>query len=389
MDSGGLGKVRGDLVRKHRIRAGLTQPLLAARANISERALRDIEQNRVSRPHLSSLNRIADALSLSADQRAELISGAGAEISVSILGPLRISLHGQPLKLSSGSQQLILGLLALETDRLVSLGEMAEVLWDGLPPVGWRNRIHLHLNQIRQILDPGRRPKQRSEILQHNDRGYRLHLPGDQLDATKFGRLVTLAEKADPVAASGLWQDALSCWRGPVLDGDDGRLSGRPTAEALKRARLTATLGLADAATAIRQPDQALLWLQAIAAEEPLHEGVQSKLMIALAASGQQDRALGVYRELSKRLAEELGVDPTAETQSVYRHLLEQSAIPGSHLPPRSRPAQMPATTTLFSGRDHDSARLIAHLAGASRSGEIPAPRIVVLHGMQIGRAHV
>ncbi len=376
------GKVRGDLVRTFRQRARLTQPELAKRAGISERALRDIEQNKVGRPHPGSMERLAAALALSPDERAELFGQQTPEVSVGILGPLRISRLGVPLELSSRTHEMILGLLALEADRFVTLDEIGEVLWGETPPSGWRNRVHLHVNRLRQLVEPDRQPREKGEVLQSNGRGYRLTLPDDQLDAAKFRRLTAEAEAAEPAQAVRLWQQALGCWRGQVFAGDDGRLSGRPGAEALRRAKVTATLGLADAASKIRQTDQALLWLQTAAEEEPLHEGIHARLMLALSASGQQDRALGIYRELSQRLGEELGVDPTSETQGVYRQLIELNTLPSNDLSHLPRPAQLPAASPLFGGRDDEAARLISHLTGPARAGEIPAPRILVLHGM-------
>jgi DNA-binding SARP family transcriptional activator len=376
---------RGEQLRELRTRAGLTQPALADLAQISVRALREIEQGRVTRPHPGSLERLARALSLSGGDHTRLTGTAPAQhaVSIGILGPLQLLRSGTAIALNSPSQQRILALLALEADRPVAAEEIASVLWAGPLPDGWRGRLHVHLNQIRQILAPGRTAGDAEGHVRREGSGYQLCLSEGQLDAALF---LSLSEQAaalsDPRQQTTKYLQALGCWRGGVLSGDDGLLSARPAAQALNRARLAATLALADAAAESASHDRALIWLQAVASEEPLHEGVHSRLMIALAATGQQDKALRLYRELSRRLADDLGVDPAAQTQVVYRKLLDQGTIRVASASSVSRAAQLPMANAHFAGRDDALNTLTAHFTGATRPGQIPAPRILVVHGM-------
>jgi class 3 adenylate cyclase/tetratricopeptide (TPR) repeat protein len=60
----------GDLVRQHRLAARLTQASLAERAGISLRAVQDLERN-VGRPQRETARRLAEALALTAERRAE------------------------------------------------------------------------------------------------------------------------------------------------------------------------------------------------------------------------------------------------------------------------------------------------------------------------------
>ena len=59
----------GDLVRQHRLGAGLTQAALAERAGISLRAVQDLERS-VGRPQRETARRLAEALALTAERRA-------------------------------------------------------------------------------------------------------------------------------------------------------------------------------------------------------------------------------------------------------------------------------------------------------------------------------
>src|ERR1700719_1523326 len=67
----------GDLIRKYRHEAKLTQLELAAKMGLSVAALRDFEQSRRQRPRQISLVRLSSALGLTADQAADLARAAG------------------------------------------------------------------------------------------------------------------------------------------------------------------------------------------------------------------------------------------------------------------------------------------------------------------------
>jgi len=374
----------GTMIREHRVRAGLSQAELAKLAGLSVRALRDIEQGRVARPHPSSLRRLADALGLPEDRR-DLLASADRPVAgglrIAVLGPVTVSRRGHTAALSSPAQQVLLTLLALENDRYVSDEEIAEALWGDRPPTGWRNRVHAYISRLRQTLEPGRDRRAASLVLLSAAGGYKLDLPADQVDAARFGVLVTraraAAEGGDAARAVHAYEEALGLWRGPIA----ATLSARPAEQALRRTRLSAVLDLADLLHGLSRQDRAVRWLEPVAAEEPLHERVHSRLMAAYAHTGQQDRALYLSADLRARLAAELGVDPAAETQAAYRGILR----PGSEAAPRPqppRPAQLPFATPYFAGRDEAVANLADHLCGPARPGEIPAPRIVVLHGM-------
>ena len=54
----------GELLRQHRIAAGLTQEELAERARMSARAISDLERGVRRTPHSDTLRLLADALSL-------------------------------------------------------------------------------------------------------------------------------------------------------------------------------------------------------------------------------------------------------------------------------------------------------------------------------------
>ncbi|HZQ36629.1 MAG TPA: helix-turn-helix domain-containing protein [Dehalococcoidia bacterium] len=66
----------GELLYRHRLAAGLTQESLAERAQISVRAISDLERGVRRLPYRHTVNALADALSLSSANRAEFASAA-------------------------------------------------------------------------------------------------------------------------------------------------------------------------------------------------------------------------------------------------------------------------------------------------------------------------
>src|SRR5215831_8590307 len=77
------------VLRRHRLRAGLTQEELAARAAIGVRTVRDLERGHASRPQRTTVELLAAALGLSgADRDAFLAAARGQAGDVPLPPPL-------------------------------------------------------------------------------------------------------------------------------------------------------------------------------------------------------------------------------------------------------------------------------------------------------------
>jgi DNA-binding SARP family transcriptional activator/DNA-binding XRE family transcriptional regulator len=372
----------GGAVRRRRRQLGVTQQSLAADAGLSVRALRDIEQGRVRRPRLPVVRGLATALGLTpAEEPAfgALLGGsdAGQLATIGVLGPLTVLRHGVPVEFSSGMQRHLLGLLALHPNATVSRDEIVDVLWGEQPPRTYLSALHSHVTRLRRILDtgPGGRTSPRTVVPSRG--GYRLEVEAERLDVLGFAELDARARArlaaGELAAAEELFTEALRCWRGPVLvDGGHG-LRGHPAAVALGRQRLAAALSLADVALERGTPGRAIGWLHHLAADEPMHEGLHAKLMLALAASGEQSAALSMFADIQARLAEELGVQPGPEIQQAHLRIVRQevpsAVVPGPRTPAVAggiAPAQLPLDVRGFTGRDGELARLDAILGDAA-----------------------
>ncbi|MBP2325937.1 tetratricopeptide (TPR) repeat protein [Kibdelosporangium banguiense] len=104
--------------------------------------------------------------------------------------------------------------------------------------------------------------------------------------------------------------------------------------------------------------------LRQAAAEHPLDEALQARLITTLTATGHHAEARDTYEAVRERLADELGVDPGPQLRRALGHR-------------RTFRSQLPADLPGFTGRDAELARTAALL-----TGHRPAMTCVAISGM-------
>jgi transcriptional regulator with XRE-family HTH domain len=82
-DAGGVA----DQLHRFRLSAGLSQEELAARSGLSVRAIGNLERGQSRWPYPATLNRLADALDLDGEVRAEFIGAAGRRLALAGASP--------------------------------------------------------------------------------------------------------------------------------------------------------------------------------------------------------------------------------------------------------------------------------------------------------------
>ncbi len=372
------GSHAGGLVRAFRQKAGLTQRQLAQVAGVSVGVVRDLEQGRTARLHTESVRRLASALRLDRQQARELslaarvpADGAAArvqtgELRISVLGPVAAWRHGAPVALGPPMQRAVLGLLAVYTGTGLSRSVVTDALWGEDPPMTAASMLLSYISRLRRLLGPG-------GPVRTTGNGYRLEPAACELDLLIFGGLVRHAQKAQAAGelatACQAYADAIALWRGdPLADCDI--LQGHPAVVRLSQQKADAVTGYADAAIAARCPDRILPHLRELTDREPLNERAHALLMIALAGSGQQATALGVFDQMQRRLDNELGIRPGPELTAAQVQVLSQqipvgpataSAAAAAARPrPAARhfPGQLPCAVAHFTGRTVELAAL-------------------------------
>ncbi|GGM41763.1 BTAD domain-containing putative transcriptional regulator [Dactylosporangium sucinum] len=262
---------------------------------------------------------------------------------VGLLGPLTVEAGGRSVEVGGARLRTLLVRLAVEAGRPVPVDQLADALWPGEPPADPANAVQSLVSRLRKSLgDP--------VALVSGPGAYRLD--ADELDTVRFERLTAEGRRAlragDHAAAVHLLREALALWRGPAL----ADVAGAPFAEALaarwEELRLAATEDLAEAG------DDDVARLQELVAAHPLRERLVALLIRALHAAGRPAEALAAFEDCRRRLAGELGVDPSPALREAHVAVLRADRP--------ARGGNLRAALTSFVGRDGDVERLAAQI---------------------------
>jgi predicted ATPase len=266
-------------------------------------------------------------------------------VRVALLGPFEVrddTGDGRPV---AGTRlRALIARLALAGGQPVSTAALATAVWGGDPPADVPNALQTLVSRARRTLG-------NAAAVEQSAAGYRLAVTPDDVDALRFERLV----------ADGSQQEALALWRGPALE-DVGDFAA-PYSQRLTGLRIDATIAWITRELDAGRAASHVPGLDSLAAEHPLNETVTALLMRALAASGQQAKALAAYERLRARLAGELGIDPGPATQAVHLEVL-RGKVPGAAAQngdpafPRRRRTNLRAQLTSFVGREDEVGRV-------------------------------
>src|SRR6476659_9871734 len=244
-----------------------------------------------------------------------------------ILGPLQARRDGQPVALGTAKQRALLAILLVHANELVPSDRLIEDLWPE-PPETATNALQVYVGKLRKTLEPERAPGAAGELLVTQTPGYVLRVEADELDADRFGRLLSegraASESKDPASAVKRLRQALELWQGPVL----ADFAYDPFAQAeiarLDELRLDALEKRIEAELALGGASELIGEVEALIRDNPLRERLRGQLMLALYRSGRQAEALDVYQQTRETLSEQLGIDPSRPLQQLQTAILRQ-----------------------------------------------------------------
>lgn len=305
-----------------------------------------------------------------------------ALVQFRVLGALEATRDGAPVRLGGERQRALLALLLIHANQLVSTERLVGHLFGEDPPGSAANAVHVAVSRLRRSLQNGGQGPLRTR-----PGGYVLELEPDQLDASRFERMLaegrSLRAAGEPDGAAARLRDALALWRGAPL-ADVGLLESlQPEVRRLEELRRLALIERLDAELALGRHAELIPELEALVASEPLQERLRGLLMLALYRSGRQADALAVYRQMSELMRDELGLEPSRELRELERMVLRQEpeltpatgAFPGGG---RNRATVCPfkglslfdaADAEFFCGRDRIISDLVARLAESTLVG--------------------
>ncbi len=235
-----------------------------------------------------------------------------------ILRPLQVYDGDTEVPLGSPMERALLAVLLLNRGGVVSRERLIDALWGDSPPQTAAKALNVHVSRLRKSLGPnGENP-----IATHAP-GYELRLDPEELDATRFERLVADGRKqvaaGDVESASALFHNALALWRGPALAGIDLAPASRTEIGRLDELRITAQMDRIDCDLALGLHEHVIGELEALIAQHLLYERLRGQYMLALYRSGRQADALRAYQDARKTLVDELGLEPSEALQRLER----------------------------------------------------------------------
>jgi DNA-binding SARP family transcriptional activator len=222
--------------------------------------------------------------------------------------------------------RIVLAMLAAEQERAVPRDELALELWPEQPPRTWEPALRAVMSKLRAVLLSVGLDR---NALTGQFGAYQLHLPGGSwVDVDAASDSLHRAEtfvRAGQVERSCGWALAARAIAGrPLLPGAEGPWVTRRRARLLD-VRLRSLEVLARVWVDRGEPGLAVRDAEEALRLEPFRESMYRALMLAHTRAGNRAEALRVYQRCRHLLAEELGTDPSPETEGLYLEILRSA----------------------------------------------------------------
>ncbi|MEY2425194.1 MAG: hypothetical protein QOI61_766, partial [Actinomycetota bacterium] len=253
-------------------------------------------------------------------------------LEIRLCGGVEVVVDGRalPEALLAGRQgRLVLAYLVCERQRAVAREELAELLWPERLPTSWTTSLSAVISRLRRMFsDAG---LDGTATLASPGGAYRLHLPADAIvDWEQAQHAVAEAESA---ISAGDGDRALqnASAAAPIVErgflSDDCRWVDAQS-EAARDLLVRAGVARSEAYVLVGSPVRAIDAARDALATDDTREAAFRALMRAHAAAGERAEALRVWERCRATLVDELGVDPSPETEAVYLEILNGPAEP-------------------------------------------------------------
>ncbi len=258
-------------------------------------------------------------------------------VEIGILGALEVRADGVVVEVGTRKARVLLAALVLGRNQVVGADALIQAAWPGELPANPRAALQTSIARLRRALGDADR-------LATTTDGYVLHTSDGEVDSDRFESLVTSGRLAlaagDAGAAASRLREALSLWRGPFL-GDLGDADfALSESTRLSELRMEATLDRTDAELALGRHRELVAELETMANANSLREDFALRLALALYRDGRQGEALDRCAVFRKRLADGLGLRPSAELADLEHRILVQDPSLEQLVPDRAPPPE-------------------------------------------------
>lgn len=294
------------------------------------------------------------------------------KVRISVLGPVRAWVDGQPVDLAGPKQRSVLLRLLLAHGDVVSVDRLIEDLWAGEPPPKALAALQAYISHLRRVLEPGRERRAAARVIVSAAPGYCLRLPDEAVDVWSLEAGIAAAEHhSDPQQRAPLLEDVVAAWTGDPYAEVRDALWAAPEVARLAELRLSVVEAHAAAQSALGQHAVVARVLEPHVRDHPDREAAACLLAVARYRSGHQAAALDVLRRTATYLSEELGLEPGRALRDLERDILRHA----DHLDPIavapapvSAPVEVPDTHPAR-GRADELAAIDGAAAAAARGG--------------------
>jgi DNA-binding SARP family transcriptional activator len=214
--------------------------------------------------------------------------------------------------------------LVLQRRGPVGRGDLAEAIWGDEIPDAWDTTLNALVSRLRRTLAP--LAELASGLIIRGEQGrYALSLPaGTFVDWERAREAIHEADRrvfvGDPAGALAEARVAMEIAARGFLPGEEAPwIDGQR--RVLREIQLRAHERTVEAELARGRPDLAETEARQLLALDPLREGSYRWLMRALVAGGNAAQAATVYATCQRELRERAGMNPSPETDRVFREI--------------------------------------------------------------------
>jgi DNA-binding SARP family transcriptional activator len=233
-----------------------------------------------------------------------------------VLGPVEIVADERRIDAGEPKQRCVLCALAADANQGIPADSLIDRVWGDNPPRTARSSLYTYIAKLRSAMPTG------AAAIVRRAGGYMLTADAELIDLHHFRRLVTRARAAaDNEQADLLYAQALGLWHGDAFATLDTPWLNT-LRHTLNTERLIAELEHADLLLRIGHHGRLLAELSARADAHPFDERICAQLMLALYRCGRVTDALARYQHARRRLAEEVGSDPSPPLQRLHHQIL-------------------------------------------------------------------
>src|SRR5690606_25644655 len=105
-------------------------------------------------------------------------------LDLCVLGPVRLSVGGEPVAIGGPKPRALLAALAVNRRRAVASATLADMVWNEAPPDAYAASLQVFVSNIRKALrNSGVDP---AAVLRTESAGYRLEIADDACDLGRF-----------------------------------------------------------------------------------------------------------------------------------------------------------------------------------------------------------